>query len=166
MTEVFAAVYRLHSPSPPGLIVGEDKKFIPLLDCLGDKGRELFNKSPKRPEELMKSCLAYPCGNLVSSNYPDGFRNFAPTDLLSRDKPKEDHIDLASLDLYRDRERGIRRFNDFRRALNLKPYRSWIELIGGNAEDARKLELIYGLGQEGIERCELLVGDMYEKKPI
>merc|ERR1712038_1155590 len=31
--------------------------------------------------------------------------------------------------------------------------------------DARKLELIYGPGQEGIEKMDLLVGDMYEKKP-
>lgn len=143
LTEEFAAVYRLHSLSPPGLIVGKDKKeFITLLDCFGDKGREAFRKSPERPTELMESCLSYPCGGLYSSNYPVAYRNMAPTDDLGADLPKKDHIDLAALDLYRDRERGIRKFNDFRRSLNLKPYRSWIELTGGNKEDARKLELV------------------------
>mmetsp|Transcript_10143 Transcript_10143/g.15567 ORF Transcript_10143/g.15567 Transcript_10143/m.15567 type:complete len:895 (+) Transcript_10143:59-2743(+) len=164
LTEEFAAVYRLHSLSPPGLIVGKNNEYIPLLDCLGDKGREVFKKSPELPKELMKSCLSYPCGNLASSNYPNDLREFAPTDDTGLDLPKEDHIDLAPLDLFRDRERGIRKFNDFRRALNLKPYRTWMELTN-NKDDARKLELIYGPGQAGIEKLDLLVGDMYEKKP-
>ncbi len=106
LTEEFAAVYRLHSLSPPGLIVGKDEEFIPLLDCVGDKGREAFRKSPERPKELFKSCLSYPCGGLLSANYPHAFRNMAPTDDAGLDLPEEDHIDLAAIDLFRDRERG------------------------------------------------------------
>merc|ERR1712038_899359 len=45
LSEEFAAVYRLHSLSPPGLIVGKEKEFIPLLDCVGEKAREAFRKS-------------------------------------------------------------------------------------------------------------------------
>jgi len=165
LTEEFAAVYRLHSLSPPGLILGEDKKeFIDLSHLVGDKGREEMRKTPSRPKEMMKSVLSWPCGALMSSNYPNAYRNVSPTDDTGKDLPERENIDLAALDLYRDRERGILKFNEFRRQLNLKPYRTWLELTGGNEQDARRLELIYGPGQDGIERLDLLVGDMYEGK--
>lgn len=165
LTEEFAAVYRLHSLSPPGLVLGEDKnEFVDLSHLVGDKGREEMRKTKNRPKEMMKSCLQWPCGALMSSNYPNAYRNVSPTDDAGKDLPETENIDLAALDLYRDRERGILKFNEFRRQLYLKPYRTWIELTGGNKEDARRLELIYGPGQEGIERLDLLVGDMYEAK--
>jgi alpha-dioxygenase len=148
LTEEFAAVYRLHSLSPPGLILGDgDKKeFVELGNLIGDQGREEMRKTNKRPKEMFKSCLSYPCGALVSHNYPIAYRNIAPTDDAGLDLKDEDsRIDLAALDLYRDRERGILKFNEFRRQLNLKPYRTWRELVGegeGSKEDARKLELM------------------------
>ena len=144
LTEEFAAVYRLHSMSPPGLILGDDNKdFVDLSNLVGDKGREEMRKTPNRPKEMMKSSLSWPCGALMSSNYPNAFRNVAPTDDSGKDLPETENIDLAALDLFRDRERGILKFNEFRRQLYLKPYRTWMELTGGNAEDARKLELMY-----------------------
>jgi len=165
LTEEFAAVYRLHSLSPPGLILGDDKKeFIGLEDLIGDQGREEMRKTPTRGLEMFKSVLYYPCGGLVPSNYPNAYRNFAPTDVQGRNLPKSENIDLAALDLFRDRERGILKFNDFRRQIFLKPYKTWMELTNYNEAEARKLELIYGPGQEGIERLDLLVGDMYEGK--
>lgn len=168
LTEEFAAVYRLHSLSPPGLILGDgDKKeFVELGNLIGDQGRKEMRKTNKRPKEMLKSCLSYPCGALMSHNYPIAYRNMAPTDDTGLDLPDEEsRIDLAALDLYRDRERGILKFNEFRRQVNLKPYRTWRELVGeGSEEDARKLELIYGPGEEGIERLDLLVGSMYEAK--
>lgn len=34
----------------------------------------------------------------------------------------------------------------------------------GNLKTAKKLEIIYGAAPDGIEKCDLLVGDLYEKK--
>lgn len=34
----------------------------------------------------------------------------------------------------------------------------------GDLNSAKKLEVIYGPAPEGIEKCDLLVGDLYEKK--
>lgn len=67
LTEEFAAVYRLHSLSPPGLIVGEGtkKEFIPLLDLFTEKGAEAFHKTPERPTEIAKSCFSFPFGGLM-----------------------------------------------------------------------------------------------------
>ena len=98
--------------------------------------------TPTRPKEMMQSQLAWPCGHLVSHNYPNAYRNFAPTDDKGRNLPESENIDLAALDLYRDRERGILKFNEFRRQLYLKPYKTWMELTDYNEEDARKLELM------------------------
>lgn len=167
LTEEFAAVYRLHSLSPPGLILGDDddkKTFVDLSDLVGDKGRATMRKTKTHPKELMKSCLSYPCGGLYSSNYPDVFRNILPTADSGVDLPETERIDLAALDLYRDRERGILKFNEFRRQLYLKPYKSFMQLTNKNKEDARKLELMYGPGQAGVEKCDLLIGSMYEAK--
>lgn len=168
LTEEFAAVYRLHSLSPPGLFVGdgEDPEFIELSKLIGNEGRAQMKKTEARARQMMKAVLSWPCGNLVSNNYPNAFRNLTPTDKEGHDLKEEENIDLAALDLFRDRERGILKFNEFRRKLFLKPYYSWMELTGGNAKDAKKLELIYGPGQGGIEKLDLLVGDMYERKPM
>merc|ERR1712045_598501 len=95
------------------------------------------------------------------------FRNLAPTTDKGKDLPKSERIDMGALDLYRDRERGILKFNEFRRQLYLKPYKNFKELVGESPtakEDVRKLELIYGKGRSGIENLDLLVGDMYEGK--
>jgi len=165
LTEEFAAVYRLHSLSPPGLILGDDKsEFVRLEDLVGDQGREEMKKTD-RPEKMMKSVLDWPCGSLTAHNYPNAFRNVSPTDNKGKNLRQSDNIDLAALDLYRDRERGILKFNEFRRQLHLKPYMTWMELTGYKEDDARKLELIYGPAEAGgIERLDLLVGDMYEAK--
>ena len=78
-----------------------------------------------------------------------------------------DRIDLAVIDLYCDPERGISRFNDFRRAIRLQPFKAWEALTsekGKITPMADKLEAIYGPAPHGIENCDLLVGDLYENK--
>jgi len=167
LTEEFAAVYRLHPLMPPGLVIegeGSDStSFVNLEDCLTAKGRELMRK-PGMSKKVFNSVFHYPCGALVGANYPDAMRNISPTDMRGVDIPGEGFkIDLAAIDLYRDRERGIQNYNNFRRMLKLKPFKSW-ERMTGNPEDAKKLEKIYGPAPEGIEKCDLLVGDLYEKK--
>jgi len=144
LTEEFAAVYRLHSLSPPGLILdnGKEREFVRLEDLVGDQGREEMRKTAQRPKEMMKSVLSWPCGSLTPHNYPNAYRNVSPTDDEGRNLPISENIDLAALDLFRDRERGILKFNEFRRQLYLKPYKTWMELTGYNEVEARKLELM------------------------
>ena len=107
LTEEFAAVYRLHPLMPPGLVIegeGSDStSFVNLEDCLTAKGRELMRK-PGMSKKVFNSVFHYPCGALVGANYPDAMRNISPTDMRGVDIPGEGFkIDLAAIDLYRDR---------------------------------------------------------------
>ena len=169
LTEEFTAVYRLHPLLPDQLIVHLDDNnntnntlTVPMSELFGEKGERALRAHPKRPLQYWDSILRYPCGSLQLHNFPHSLRNVTPTDELGRSLPAHKNIDLAAIDLYRDRERGILRFNDFRRSLKLPAYKDWMDLTGGDETYADELADVYG--EEGIERCELQVGRFAEKK--
>lgn len=65
--------------------------------------------------ELWKSLVRYPCGALSLFNYPQSLRNLTPSNPdESPGAEKLEPVDLAVVDIYRDRERGIPRYNEFR----------------------------------------------------
>merc|ERR1712045_671172 len=136
-----------------------------------------IRESQCTPMKLWESVLKYPCGALVGANYPDTLRKLTPSNEEGKNLPRSQDVDLAALDLFRDRERGINTYNNIRRELRLKPFKTWPALTGekGYDKDGRdkktgricnwkKLELVYGAAPEGIEKLDLLVGDLYEKK--
>ena len=67
-------------------------------------------------------------------------------------------IDLATIDIVRDRERGVPRYNKFRELLHLPPVRSFEEL---NPEWADQLREVYGT----VDRIDLMVGMFAETPP-
>jgi hypothetical protein len=78
-------------------------------------------------------------------------------------------MDLAAVDILRDRERGVPRYNQFRRAIGLKPISSYKDFFPTDKELTpeqktlmAKLEKIYGKGQKGIEKIDLMVGAFAE----
>jgi hypothetical protein len=70
-------------------------------------------------------------------------------------------IDLGAVDILRARERGVPAYNDFRRMLDLKPLKRFEEL-GCDAATVDQLEKLYGKGESGIEKMDLLVGTCCE----
>lgn len=158
LTEEFVSVYRLHSLLPDGLPI-ESEGFVPLLEMAGQKGDEKLNQ-PGAASRYWNSIVRYPCGNLELFNYPRALRDLAPTDDFGR--PLPDHVDLAALDIYRDRERGLRKYNDFRRGLFMKPLKSVRELCGDNEEAYKAVAEVYG--EDGIENVDLQIGLLAEKK--
>lgn len=161
LTEEFVTVYRLHPLLPDGLLTETDG-FVPLSDVVGLKGDTLLKSHDGAPAEYWDSIVQYPCGNLELHNYARVLRDLPPTDdrgAQLTDAP----VDLAALDLYRDRERGIRRYNDFRRGLFMKPFMSIAELCGGkNTDECKVMEEVYGV--DGIEKVDTQVGLLAEKK--
>jgi hypothetical protein len=93
-------------------------------------------------------------GAIVLHNYPDALRKeFQPDE----DGP---FVDLATIDILRDRERGVPRYNEFRTLMHRRPVSSFAELAGDSAV-AKELEAIY----EHIDRVDVMVGLFAERRP-
>jgi hypothetical protein len=65
------------------------------------------------------------------------------------------------VDILRARERGVPRYNEFRRQLGLNPIRTFSDLTE-DAEQVRVLEEVYGDRPEDVEKLDLLVGTLGE----
>ena len=72
-------------------------------------------------ESLARSFGEQLPGALVTNNYPASMQDVSV--------PGVGVMDLGSVDLYRDRERGVPTFNQLRREIGLKPVASFDDLI-------------------------------------
>jgi hypothetical protein len=71
-------------------------------------------------------------------------------------------VDMGAIDILRDRERNVPRYNEFRRALRLKPIASFDDLTD-DAGDVKLLKEIYGDRPSDVEKLDLVVGTLAEK---
>ena len=72
-----------------------------------------------------------------------------------------DRVDLGTLDVLRDRERGVRRYNDFREALRKRRVERFEDLTD-NPKWAREIEELY---DGDIDKVDLQVGLLAEPLP-
>ncbi|KAJ7603957.1 heme peroxidase [Mycena polygramma] len=92
----------------------------------------------------------YP-GALILGNYP--------AEMMSLNKPGAPYImDMGAIDILRDRERGIPRYNEFRRLFSLIPAKTMDDISDDPAAVAA-LRAIYG---EDVESVDLLAGGLAE----
>jgi hypothetical protein len=92
-------------------------------------------------------------GALTLHNYPKHLQN------LRRDDGER--LDLAAVDIFRDRERGVPRYNHFRQLLNKPPVKSFDEL-SDNAEWRKQIKQVYG---GNLESVDLMTGLYAEPLP-
>ncbi|VVA96076.1 unnamed protein product [Arabis nemorensis] len=168
LTEEFTSVYRMHSLLPDQLqmrdvdVVPGTNKSLPLIEeipvekLIGRKGEQTISHIGFT--KLMVSMGHQACGALELMNYPQWFRDLVPQDPNGHDRP--DHIDLAALEIYRDRERNVARYNDFRRAMFMIPITKWEDLT----DDKEAIELLDDVYGGDVDELDLLVGLMAEKK--
>ncbi|KAL5988253.1 hypothetical protein ACLOJK_036016 [Asimina triloba] len=97
-------------------------------------------------------------GALELWNYPQWMRDLIAQDVDGKNRP--DHVDLPALELYRDRERNVARYNQFRRNLYLLPITKWEDLT----DDAETIAVLREVYDDDLESLDLLVGLMAEKK--
>lgn len=71
--------------------------------------------------------------------------------------------DMGTVDIFRDRERSVPRYNTFRRLFRMPPAADYLSLTGGDQELAAKLSEVYG--PDGIEKVDLLAGCLCEPLP-
>jgi len=159
MTEEFAAVYRLHP------LIPDEYRFFSLTDSSLSHYKSFpdiqGNQTRSTIEEVgidnvwFSFGLAHP-GQLTLGNFPRFLQEFRRIKRLPNGDP--DVLDVAAIDIFRDRERGVPRYNAFRRMLRLKPIKSFKAL---NPEWAKHLHDLY---EGDLERLDLMVG-LYAETP-
>ena len=155
LTEEFVAVYRMHPLLPDQLDVrslatGQTRRSYRLDELLADHVHERM--ADWSMDDLLYSFgRAFP-GALTLHNFPAALRDLA--------RPTGEAIDLATVDVLRSRERGVPRYNEFRRHFRLRPAKSFSDLTD-NAEWAKQLERIY----PDIDDVDLMIGLYAERKP-
>nr|GMD54091.1 alpha-dioxygenase 1 [Ipomoea batatas]GMD56971.1 alpha-dioxygenase 1 [Ipomoea batatas] len=168
LTEEFTSVYRMHQLLPEKLQLrninaapGPNKspplsREVDMVDLIGQKGEQKLSEIGFARQMVSMGHQA--CGALELWNYPSWMRNLVPQNPDGTDRP--DPIDLIALEVYRDRERSVARYNDFRRAILLIPISKWEDLTD-DEEAVKTLREVYG---DDVEELDLLVGLMAEKK--
>jgi len=155
LTEEFVAVYRMHPLIPDDFVfrsVADDAELarhqLPDLSVLEVRDRlaeidmaDLFYSFGR----------AHP-GKITLHNYPRHLQELHRAD--------GELLDLAAVDVLRVRERGVPRYNEFRRLFRLKPAATFDELTD-NPVWASQLERVYG----DVESVDLLVGMYAEPTP-
>ncbi|CAA6669880.1 unnamed protein product [Spirodela intermedia] len=152
LTEEFTCVYRMHPLLPDTLQIrninappGPNKapsllKEIKLEELIGIKGEKTLSQVGF--ERQLVSMGHQACGGLELWNYPTFLRDLIVQNTDGSERP--DNVDLPTLEVYRDRERGVARYNQFRRSMLMIPISRWEDLT----DNAEKLDLIVGLMAE------------------
>jgi hypothetical protein len=153
LSEEFVEVYRLHSLLPETLnlrshITDEEIKKVPFVSS-----RQAG--SPKLTDEVNMIDMFYSFGNqhpgaLELNNYPHFMRELSI--------PGNPVYDMGAIDILRARERGVPRYNEFRRQLGLKSITTFEEL-NDSKEYTDKIKEVYG---DDIEKIDLLIGTLAE----
>jgi hypothetical protein len=156
LTEEFVSVYRMHELIPDdytvrsaksGQVLGE----FTLPEFSGAGGRQVV-------EQFDCADLFYSLGTA----HPGAIRlhNF-PRHLQNLTQPNSDRFDLATVDIMRDRERGVPRYNQFRRLFHKPPVTSF-EQVTDNPTWADELKRVYN---NDLEKIDLHVGLVSEPLP-
>jgi len=156
LTEEFVSVYRMHPLMPDdyafhSAVTGKllEKRTLPEI-----AGR----RTPAIAERLTMPDLFYSFGTchpgaVTLHNYPRHLQN------LTRDDGER--LDLAAVDILRDRERGVPRYNEFRRLVHKPAVKSFDELTD-NAVWRKQIKEVYN---GDLEQVDLMTGLYAEPLP-
>ena len=156
LTEEFACVYRMHELMPDDYTIcsyesGKSIGQFTLPDMSGKRGRKILEQF--KAEDLLYSFgTAYP-GAIRLHNFPKHLQ------MLVKDNGEQ--FDLGTIDILRDRERGVPRYNQFRRLLHKAPVTSFEELTD-NPQWAEEIRRVYN---NDLEKVDTHVGLMAEPLP-
>ena len=156
LTEEFVSVYRMHP------LIPDELKFYSLSNNQFLQEANFFEISGKRSRALSESIalpdlfysfgITHP-GAITLHNYPRFLQQ------LVRDNGEV--FDLAAVDILRDRERGVPRYNRFRELMGRERVKSFEE-ITSNRQWAEEMRRVY---HNKIDQVDLMVGLFAEDKP-
>lgn len=156
ITQEFVSVYRLHPLMPEDFVFRSSRDDRPrsqrkLMEVQGKATRPLVEELGL--QDILYSLGTSHPGQIRLHNYPRAFQNLERMDGTV--------IDLAATEIVRDRERGVPRYNAFRKFLHKEPVRSFEELTD-NPQWVEQLRRVYN---NDIDRVDLLVGLLCEPLP-
>jgi hypothetical protein len=155
ITEEFVAVYRMHP------LVPDDFDIRSVADPHAHEAKEFLDLAGRRSRSVLEQFgatdLLYTLGTanpgaVALHNHPRFMQRFRRDDGME--------IDLAAVDILRSRERGVPRYNRFRRLLCLPEARSFEDLTKDPAT-AAQLAAVY----DSVEDVDLTVGLHAEPPP-
>jgi hypothetical protein len=182
LTEEFVAVYRMHPLIPDSMQIynqaGQKTEVISMPNMLFTKAKAI-SESRSALDLLLSFGVDNP-GALTLNNYPEFIRNITVPG--NTDDPSQMvTLDLGAVDVLRDRERRVPRYNEFRRQLGaalrqpavaasikqrypnnplpLEPIKTFEELTS-NPQHLAELHKVYG---NDVEKLDLIVGTLAEK---
>ncbi len=156
LSQEFVEVYRLHSLLPEALEIRQrDNKEkvtrVPLVETRQSASAKLSNKVSFA--DLFYSFGNQHPGQLVLNNFPKFMQELSI--------PFNPVFDLGAVDILRARERGVPRYNEFRRQLGLKPITKF-EDITEDASVVQELKDVYGNEEGAVESLDLMIGTLAE----
>ena len=158
LTEEFVAVYRMHPLLPESInfrSLRGDRAPLELgfEQVAFRNGRKPFEQVPVE-DAFYTFGISHP-GAITLHNFPSFLQRFK--------EPGTDDVfnDLAAIDILRIRERGVPRYNEFRKLLHKPPVRTFEELTD-NPEWAAQIRRVY---DNDIDRVDLMVGLYAEPLP-
>jgi Animal haem peroxidase len=156
LTEEFISVYRMHPllrddwsffSAQSGDLLAEHE----FVEVQGARTREFMDNF--EVSDMIYSIGVQHPGQITLHNYPRALQRFKRID--------GELMDLATLDILRDRERGVPRYNDFREEMRMPRIRSFEELTQ-NKQWAEEIRRVYN---NDIDKVDLQVGMYSEPLP-
>ncbi len=153
LAEEFVEIYRLHSLLPEELQLNRHDTGASIENLPFVASRQAG--SPKVTAAVGMANLFYSFGNqhpgqLVLHNYPRFMQELSI--------PGNPVFDMGAIDILRARERGVPRYNEFRRQLGLNPIRTFDDLT----DDKDTLAAITEVYGDNVENLDLMVGTLAE----
>ena len=157
LTEEFVSVYRWHP------ILPDDFRFRSAANDELLQERDLIQVAGRNTREVQEQISMTDIIYSLCTSHPGAMRLHYFPRTLQQFHEQEDRelIDLAAIDILLDRERGVPRYNEFRRLIHRPPVKSFEELPGDPAL-AEELRRVY---QDDIDRVDVQIGMLVEPLP-
>ncbi|NCN27445.1 peroxidase [bacterium] len=129
MTQEFVSAYRMHSLIPEELelrsLADRNSVEVVSVNSTRDAKSHQFTQEYSLKDLLYSFGTQHP-GQVVLNNFPKFMQNI---EIPAMNLLGLGTMDLAAMDIVRDRERGIPRYNDYRRSLGMPALKSFEDFI-------------------------------------